>query len=106
MSISMLKQPAKNRRWAGFWMERFLPWSARIPMFKRLITDFAGGTAYITDVGMTGPYDGIIGVDKDAVLSRFLTALPERFDVPKKGRMQFSGVFIELDDNTGLARRD
>ncbi len=64
-----------------------------------------GGTAYITDVGMTGLYDGIIGVDKDAVLRRFLTALPVRFDVPKKGRVQLSGVFIELDDHTGLAKR-
>lgn len=64
-----------------------------------------GGTAYITDVGMTGLYDGIIGVDKDAVLRRFLTALPVRFEVPKKGRAQLSGVIIELDDNTGLAKR-
>lgn len=63
------------------------------------------GTAYITDVGMTGPYDGIIGVEKDAVLRRFLTGLPVRFEVPKKGRTQLSGVFIQLDEKTGLAKK-
>src|SRR5699024_5187721 len=41
------------------------------------------GTGYITDVGMTGPYDGILGVEKEAVLNRFLTQLPVRFDVVK-----------------------
>ncbi len=64
-----------------------------------------GGTAYITDVGMTGPYDGILGVEKDVVLKRFLTGLPVRFEVPKKGRVQLSAVFIELDDKSGLAKR-
>ena len=39
-----------------------------------------GGTAYITDVGMTGPHDGIIGVEREPALGRFLTALPARFE--------------------------
>lgn len=64
-----------------------------------------GGTAYLTDVGMTGPYDGILGVERDAVLTRFLTALPVRFEVPKKGRTQLSAVLIELDVKTGLAKK-
>lgn len=64
-----------------------------------------GGTAYISDVGMTGPYDGILGVEKEAVLKRFLTNLPVRFEVPKAGRSQLNGVFIELDKKTGLAKK-
>ncbi|SFA73023.1 MULTISPECIES: TIGR00282 family metallophosphoesterase [unclassified Bacillus (in: firmicutes)] len=64
-----------------------------------------GGTAYITDVGMTGPYDGILGVERDAVLKRFLTALPVRFEVPTSGPSQLSAVSIELDRKTGLAKK-
>jgi 2',3'-cyclic-nucleotide 2'-phosphodiesterase len=64
-----------------------------------------GGTAFITDVGMTGPYDGILGVEKEAVLKRFITNLPVRFEVPKEGRDQLSAVFIELDRKTGLAKK-
>ncbi|MFE8695107.1 TIGR00282 family metallophosphoesterase [Cytobacillus sp. FJAT-53684] len=63
------------------------------------------GTAYLTDVGMTGPYDGILGVEKEAVLKRFLTNLPVRFEVTKEGRKQLSAVFIELDNKTGKAKK-
>ncbi len=62
------------------------------------------GTAYISDVGMTGPYDGILGVQKENVIKRFLTNLPVRFEVPSEGRAQLSGVIIDLDDSTGLAK--
>lgn len=41
------------------------------------------GTAYLTDTGMTGPYDAILGMEKEAVIRRFKTALPTRFEVPK-----------------------
>lgn len=61
------------------------------------------GTAYITDVGMTGPYDGILGMDREVVLKRFLTALPVRFEV-SKGRTQLNGVIIELDKKDGKAK--
>ncbi|MDG5789021.1 TIGR00282 family metallophosphoesterase [Evansella sp. AB-P1] len=61
-----------------------------------------GGTAYITDVGMTGPYDGILGVDKDVVINRFMTSLPARFEVTQ-GREQLNGVILTLNDKTGLA---
>lgn len=64
-----------------------------------------GGTAYISDVGMTGPYDGILGVEKEAVLKRFLTSLPVRFEVPKEGRTQLSAVLIEVDNKTGKASK-
>lgn len=63
------------------------------------------GTAYISDVGMTGPYDGILGVEKDLVIQRFLTNLPVRFEVPKKGRTQLSAVVIEIDEKSGLAKK-
>lgn len=55
-----------------------------------------GGTAYITDVGMTGPRDGVIGVDREAILQRFLTQLPVRFEVAG-GAVQFNAVLVEAD---------
>ncbi|MBU9722672.1 MULTISPECIES: TIGR00282 family metallophosphoesterase [Bacillaceae] len=61
-----------------------------------------GGTAYISDVGMTGPYDGILGMDKDIIINRFLTSLPGRFEVAK-GREQINGVTITLNNQTGKA---
>lgn len=64
-----------------------------------------GGTAYLTDAGMTGPYDEILGMKKEDVIYRFQTNLPTRFEVPKKGRPQLNGVFVEVDDQTGKARR-
>jgi hypothetical protein len=60
------------------------------------------GTAYITDVGMTGPYDSIIGVEKEQVLQRFLTNVPSRFD-PAKGDVRFSAVVIDCDGQSGRA---
>jgi metallophosphoesterase (TIGR00282 family) len=55
-----------------------------------------GGTAYITDVGMTGPRDGVIGMDRDAILQRFLLQLPVRFEVAS-GAVQFNAVLVEAD---------
>ncbi|MHC0037127.1 TIGR00282 family metallophosphoesterase [Pseudoneobacillus sp. C159] len=63
------------------------------------------GTAYLTDVGMTGPYDGILGVEKDLVIKRFLTNLPVRFEVPKTGRSQLNAALVHLDPKTGLAKK-
>lgn len=64
-----------------------------------------GGTAYQSDVGMTGPYDGILGMDREAVLKRFLTSLPTRFEVSTGSRTQLSGVIIDLDKKTGKATK-
>ena len=60
------------------------------------------GTAYITDVGMTGPYDSIIGGRIEHVLQRFLTLMPSRFGVAKDN-VKLCAVEIELDSETGLA---
>ncbi|UEX89288.1 TIGR00282 family metallophosphoesterase [Staphylococcus ratti] len=61
-------------------------------------------TAYITDVGMTGYYDGILGINKDEVITRFLTSLPQRHVVPDEGRSVLSGVVIDLkQDGTAKA---
>lgn len=64
-----------------------------------------GGTAYISDVGMTGPYDGILGVEKEAVIQRFLTSMPVRFEITKKGRSQLNGFFVTIDDKSGKATK-
>jgi metallophosphoesterase (TIGR00282 family) len=61
-----------------------------------------GGTAYVTDVGMVGPRDGVIGVDKEAVLKRFLTGVPHRFEVAR-GPVTFNSVEITIDRLTGRA---
>ncbi len=60
------------------------------------------GTAYITDLGLTGPTDGVIGVDRDIILQRFLTQMPVRFE-PAKGPAALHGVVITADPETGRA---
>lgn len=61
-----------------------------------------GGTAYITDVGMTGPSESVIGVNKDIIVRRFLSSLPERFETAK-GHPQIQAVLVEADPDSGLA---
>ncbi len=61
-----------------------------------------GGTAYVTDVGMVGPKDGIIGMDRKAVLQRFITAVPHRFEVAE-GPVTFNSVLIRISRLTGRA---
>jgi metallophosphoesterase (TIGR00282 family) len=61
------------------------------------------GTAYQTDVGMTGPYDSVIGVQKEQILHRFLTGLPGRFEAAK-GDPRFCAVLIECDETNGRAK--
>jgi len=62
------------------------------------------GTAYITDVGMTGPYDSVIGVKKELVIERFLSGMPARFEAAN-GDVRLCGVLVECDDQTGRASR-
>jgi metallophosphoesterase (TIGR00282 family) len=61
------------------------------------------GTAYLTDCGMTGPYDSVIGVEKKAVMHRFFTQLPVRFEAARD-MVELRAVIIEADEATGLAR--
>jgi 2',3'-cyclic-nucleotide 2'-phosphodiesterase len=60
------------------------------------------GTAYITDAGMTGPHDSIIGTEREPALARFLTGMPSRFE-PATGNPRLHGVVIEVDEATGRA---
>ncbi len=62
-----------------------------------------GGTAYITDIGMTGPRDGIIGVKKECIIRRFVTQIPVRFEVAS-GPAMLNAVLIGVDKETGKAR--
>lgn len=61
------------------------------------------GTAYITDVGMTGTYDSVIGLDTGKALKRFRHKLPQRFD-PAEGRATLCGVVIDIDEASGRSR--
>ena len=62
------------------------------------------GTAFLSDVGMTGPYDGILGMKKEVIVERFLTALPRRFEVIDNGRSILSACILEIDEQTGKAK--
>jgi len=61
------------------------------------------GTAYITDVGMTGPYEGVIGVKKELVINKFLNGMPVRFEAAT-GDVRLCAVMIDCDEKTGKAR--
>lgn len=62
-----------------------------------------GGTAYITDLGMCGPWDSVIGIEKENVIEGFLTQLPRKFEVARDN-VVLQGVVVEVDDETGKAR--
>ena len=62
-----------------------------------------GGTAFVTDVGMCGPWDSIIGVKKELVIERFLSARPVSFE-PAKREVWLQGALVDVDDTTGRAR--
>ncbi|HUM05039.1 MAG TPA: TIGR00282 family metallophosphoesterase [Terriglobales bacterium] len=67
-------------------------------------TVLPGGTAYITDVGMTGPYESVIGVKKELVIDKFLSGMPARFE-PASGDVRLCAVVVECDNNSGRATR-
>jgi metallophosphoesterase (TIGR00282 family) len=62
------------------------------------------GTAYCSDLGMTGPYDSVIGVEAEVIVQRFLNAMPARFETAK-GDPRFAAVVVDVDEKTGRARR-
>jgi len=61
------------------------------------------GTAYISDVGMTGPMDSVIGIRKEIALERLLTQIPWKFDVAKE-EIELQGVVVEIDSKTGKSK--
>ena len=61
-----------------------------------------GGAAYQTDAGMTGPYDSVIGIEKDVILRRFLTGLPVRMEAARN-KVELHSVLVEVDETTGRA---
>ncbi len=62
------------------------------------------GTAYITDIGMTGPINSVIGTKTDIVLEKFRTKIPQRFEVELAYPWKFNAVLIDIDDETGMAK--
>jgi 2',3'-cyclic-nucleotide 2'-phosphodiesterase len=67
---------------------------------ERILT---GGTAFITDVGMTGPFDSVIGVKKEEAIQKFITQRPAKFEIAKRD-IRINAVVIEVDETTGLAQ--
>ncbi len=63
-----------------------------------------GGTAYITDLGMTGPHDGVIGMKTEIVIERFLRGLAPKFE-PSEGDIRLNGLIVDVDEETGHATR-
>ncbi len=61
------------------------------------------GTAYITDAGMTGPVDSVLGVERERVIERFLTGMPNEFRVAK-GHAMLCGVIVDIDEDSGRAK--
>ncbi|PYS94840.1 MAG: TIGR00282 family metallophosphoesterase [Acidobacteria bacterium] len=66
-------------------------------------TILPGGTAYITDLGMTGAYDSVIGIEKELALKRFLTGMPVRYATAKRDP-RLCGVLLDVDETTGKTR--
>lgn len=58
------------------------------------------GTGYITDLGMTGPYDSVLGMNKNIIIKRFLTGMPQKFEIAT-GKGQFCGCIFTVDENSG-----
>ncbi len=63
----------------------------------------SGGTGFITDVGMTGPLDSVIGVKKEIIIRRFLTGLPEKFEISNSD-IHLNGVILNIDETTGKSQ--
>jgi len=66
-------------------------------------TVLPGGTGYITDLGMTGAYDSVIGIEKDLAIRKFLTGMPVRFTTARRDP-RMCGVVLEIDEASGRAR--
>ena len=62
------------------------------------------GTGYITDIGMTGPIESVIGMDKEVSIKRFLTSIPERYKLAD-GDCKLNGVIFEIDEDTNKTKK-
>ncbi|NLU09572.1 MAG: TIGR00282 family metallophosphoesterase [Tepidanaerobacter acetatoxydans] len=60
------------------------------------------GTAYITDIGMTGPCNSVLGIEKERVINKFISQMPVRFEVAK-GSAEINGIIVDIDESTGRA---
>ena len=100
-STSTPRPPARRSPWAGTSMATSpLSW-ARTPTFPPPTSACClNGTAYQTDVGMSGPYDSVIGVEKDLVLHRFLTGMPGKFEAAK-GNPKMCATLVTCDCRHG-----
>ena len=65
---------------------------------------FPGGTAFLCDAGFTGPHESVIGREMEPIIQRFLTNMPQRFEVAK-GRIMLQGALVEIDESSGHARK-
>ena len=63
---------------------------------------FPGGTAYLSDAGFTGPHESVLGREIEPVIKRFLTAMPQRFEVAKNNVL-LHGLIVEINESTGQA---
>jgi len=63
------------------------------------------GTAYVTDVGMVGPIDSVLGVKKELIIEKFLTDSPIVFDIPEHGEVEVNAIYLETDDKNLLAKK-
>jgi len=64
---------------------------------------FPGGTAYLSDAGFTGPHESVLGREIEPIIRRFMTNMPQKFDVAK-GRVLLQGAVMEIDQQTGHAK--
>ena len=94
MSPDLLQKSIRQIETGDFLAEDLLDTRGKIILPK--------GTAYLTDVGMTGPTDSVIGSDKGAVLERFLSSLPNRLAVAT-GPCMLNAVQVDVDEKTGKA---
>ena len=63
------------------------------------------GTAYLTDLGMTGPKDSILGVQKEIIIKKFLTQMPQKFEVQDEGQGIFNALYLEIDPKTKKTKK-
>jgi 2',3'-cyclic-nucleotide 2'-phosphodiesterase len=63
------------------------------------------GTAYVTDVGMVGPVDSVLGVKKELIIEKFLTDAPIVFNIPEEGEVEVNGIYLEIDEQSRHAKK-